>query len=108
MKIAIIVLCILSILIIIGWLGLKIQPKPFPKFSGESSQLENISLPDDLPAPVERFYRQVYGDQIPVIEAQKLTRPASLVWHHKQERPQCWGLFRMWLPGPDSNQRPID
>ena len=59
MKIAIFVLCILAILIFLGWLGLKIQPKPFPTFSTESSQLENTSLPDNLPAPVERFYRRV-------------------------------------------------
>lgn len=78
MKIAIIVLCSLAILIFIGWLGLKIQPKPFPIFSTESSQLEYLSLPDDLPAPVERFYRQVYGDQIPLIESAVISGHASM------------------------------
>jgi hypothetical protein len=32
-----------------------------------------MPLPDGLPAPVERFYRQVYGDDVPRIESAVIT-----------------------------------
>jgi hypothetical protein len=35
-------------------------------------------LPEDLPAPVERFYRTVYGDQVPVIETAVITWRAEI------------------------------
>jgi hypothetical protein len=37
-----------------------------------------VPLPDGLPEPVERFYRQVYGGQIPVIESAVITGKAAL------------------------------
>ncbi len=52
----------------IGWLGIQIRPKPFPRFSQEESPVMTIPLPSGLPDPVERFYSAVYGDEIPVIE----------------------------------------
>ena len=53
---------------LLGWLGLQIQPKTFPPFPLESQPLKTIPLPADLPTPVERFYKTVYGKEIPVIE----------------------------------------
>lgn len=50
------------------WLGLKVRPKPFPPFEEHSQPLITVPLPAGLPAPVERFYRVVYGEEIPVIE----------------------------------------
>jgi hypothetical protein len=40
--------------------------------------LETTPLPEELPAPVERFYRAVYGHQIPVIESAVISGRAQL------------------------------
>ncbi|HSI67679.1 MAG TPA: DUF6544 family protein, partial [Planococcus sp. (in: firmicutes)] len=53
---------------LLGWLGLQIQPQPFSAFPENTPPLETVSLPAGLPAPVERFYRAVYGEEVPVIE----------------------------------------
>ena len=68
MKIPFIISGILSALILIGYLGLQIKPVPFPSYPEQRPQLETVPLPDGLPAPVERFYRTVYGEEIPVAE----------------------------------------
>ena len=68
MKTFLIIAGILVGLIFIGWLGFQINPKPFPAYPEQSPVLDKIPLPDGLPAPVERFYKLVYGDEIPVIE----------------------------------------
>lgn len=54
--------------ILLGWLGLQIQPKSFPAYPDKTPQLKTVPLPAGLPAPVERFYRSVYGEEIPLIE----------------------------------------
>ena len=64
MKIIIWIVCILIALLIVGWSGLKIKPKPFPLYSSRTPAMEFVPLPAGLPAPVERFYRQIFGDQI--------------------------------------------
>jgi len=53
---------------ILGWLGCLIQPQSFPTYPENTPQLNTVPLPTGLPAPVERFYRTVYGEEIPVIE----------------------------------------
>ena len=68
MKTFFIIIGILFALFFIGWLGLQIKPKPFAPYPKQQPELEFIPLPDGLPAPVERFYRITYGDEIPVIE----------------------------------------
>src|SRR5215210_575755 len=60
---------VLTALIFLGWLGLQIKPKPFPAHPEKTPELKTIPLPTGLPAPVERFYKTVYGDEIPVIES---------------------------------------
>ena len=67
MKIFLTIASILIALVLLGWLGLKVKPAAFAPFPQESPALETIPLPAGLPAPVERFYRTVYGEQIPVI-----------------------------------------
>lgn len=57
------------------WLGLKIQPQPFEPFVQANlpgAAVDTVPLPAGLPAPVERFYRLKYGEQVPVIH--------SVVW----------------------------
>ena len=66
-----IVLVIVGIVIVIallGWLGLQIQPQSFPAYPDKTSQLQTVPLPAGLPAPVERFYHTLYGEEIPMIE----------------------------------------
>jgi hypothetical protein len=51
----------------LSWLGLLIQPAAYPPFGVQTPPLEMRPLPAGLPAPVERFYRLTYGDNLPVI-----------------------------------------
>ena len=62
----------------LGWLGLQIKPKPFPAFSGQPAVPETVPLPEGLPAPVNRFYRQIYGEEVPVITSAVISGRASL------------------------------
>jgi hypothetical protein len=68
MKVFLIIACALAVLFFIGWLGLQIRPTPFSPYPEGTPPLKTIPLPDGLPAPVERFYRTIYGEEIPVIE----------------------------------------
>jgi hypothetical protein len=69
MKTLYILLLILAAVIFIGWLGLQFKPAPFPIYEVKTPEFDNIPLPDNLPAPVERYYRAVYGETIPVIDS---------------------------------------
>jgi len=80
------VLLIVVAVILLGWIGLQVKPAPFPMPSLPQSDAKTVPLPSGLPAPVERFYRAAYGDQIPVIETAVLSGRASI-------RP-----FGIWLP----------
>src|SRR4026209_2688874 len=68
MKIMIIILCVVAVAFFLGWLGLQIKPTSFSPFPEKTPPLKTIPPPAGLPAPVERFYKTVYGDEIPVIE----------------------------------------
>lgn len=78
MKILLIVIGVPVALILLGWLGLQIKPKPLPDFPQRGGELETQLLPDGLPAPVERFYRELYGEDVPVIESAVLTGRARM------------------------------
>lgn len=78
MKVIIILVGILAALILLGWLGLQTKPTPFPAFPQQSPKLETIPLPTGLPAPVERFYRQIYGENVPVITSAVITGRALM------------------------------
>ena len=68
----------IAALVLLGWLGLQIQPAPFSPYGARSGEIKTIPLPNDLPAPVEKFYRRVYGEQIPVITSAVLTGRATM------------------------------
>jgi hypothetical protein len=68
MKTLIIILCILVALIFIGWLGFQVKPASFEPYAEKTPKLKAVPLPAGLPAPVERFYKTVFGDNIPVID----------------------------------------
>ena len=78
MKILFILVGIVFALVLLVWLGLRIKPASLPAFPQQSGELETLSLPEDLPAPVERFYRQVYGENVPVIESFVVTGRAKM------------------------------
>jgi hypothetical protein len=69
MKILYIILIILAGLLFIGWLGLQVKPAMFPPYDAQAPEFKTIPLPENLPAPVARYYKAVYGDNIPVIES---------------------------------------
>lgn len=68
MKMFLIVVISLAILSILIWLGLSVMPAPFAPYPDRMPPLETVPLPGGLPVPVERFYKTVYGNRIPVIE----------------------------------------
>lgn len=68
MKLFLSITTLLGILILLGWLGLQIKPRPFAPYPEKTPPLKTVPLPTGLPAPVERFYKTVYGDEIPVIK----------------------------------------
>lgn len=59
----------IAALIALGWIGLRIQPAPFPAVQGPAAPPDTMPIPAGLPAPVERFYRQLYGERVPVIRS---------------------------------------
>lgn len=69
MKPLLLIVSILVLLILIVFLGLKIQPRAFPPFTFATSEINTVPLPDNLPAPVTRFYSTLYGNEIPLINS---------------------------------------
>ena len=78
MKVIIILIGVIIALLLLGWLGLQIKPNPFSSFPQRTPVLKTVPLPEGLPVPVERFYRQVYGENIPVIESAVISGRMSL------------------------------
>lgn len=77
-KVVITLIGLLAVLAGIGWLGLQVQPKPFPAYPEQTLALQTIKLPADLPAPVARYYETIVGDQIPVIESAVISGRGTL------------------------------
>lgn len=50
------------------WVGLRVPPRPYDDTAFQPGAAGHVAVPDDLPAPVDRFYRQLYGDQMPVVD----------------------------------------
>jgi len=69
MKIFLTIVFVVAFLILLGWLGLQVRPRSFSTYEEDTPTLESIPIPTGLPAPVERFYKTVYGDEIPVIQS---------------------------------------
>jgi len=63
---------------VLGWLGLRIRPAPFSAFPQTDGAVETVPLPEGLPAPVERFYRLIYGERVPVIASAVISGRAML------------------------------
>jgi hypothetical protein len=73
---------IIVAVLLLAWLGLSIRPAPFPAFPQASGQAGRVPLPGDLPPPVARFYRQIYGGpdpvEIPVVDSLVVTGRARM------------------------------
>ncbi|MFP4310418.1 MAG: DUF6544 family protein [Nitriliruptoraceae bacterium] len=67
MKPLLIVVGALAGLGVLLWAGLHVPARPYPDTGPVAGEPAAVPLPDGLPAPVERFYRQRYGDQVPVV-----------------------------------------
>lgn len=78
MKVLIAILSVLATLLVVVWVGLQVRPKPRAPYPEQTPALKTIPLPEDLPAPVERFYHTVYGDSIPVITSAVITGRARM------------------------------
>jgi hypothetical protein len=78
MHVAIIVLIVPVGLVLLAWLGLQVKPSPYPPLGEMGSLPETVPLPDGLPAPVERFFRGLYGNEVPVIESAVISGRARL------------------------------
>ena len=66
------------VLVLLGWLGLRIKPAPLPAFPQQTGELRTVPLPKDLPAPVERFYHQLYGENVPIVDSFVVTGRAKM------------------------------
>lgn len=62
----------------LGWVGLSVKPAPFAAVPQPSTVSETVPLPAGLPAPVERYYRQLYGDRIPVFKTVVISGRATM------------------------------
>jgi hypothetical protein len=73
---AIVDLIILLVLLVV--FGFRQQPAPLPPFTATSAPVQTIPLPAGLPAPVERYYRLIHGDGIPVYTSAVLSGRGAL------------------------------
>lgn len=51
----------------LGWIALHVPPAPFPAYRASPAPPDTVPMPTNLPPPVERYYRQLYGERVPVI-----------------------------------------
>lgn len=73
-----IVVAVVALLAGALWVGLRVPAAPFPAYPAGSEASETVPLPGDLPAPVARFYRGLYGDEVPVIDTAVVSGRARL------------------------------
>jgi hypothetical protein len=78
MKVTFVVLGIVAMLFVSVAVGLRIPARPYPAHPLPEPELASVPLPDGLPAPVERFYRTLYGERVPVIPTAVVSGRATL------------------------------
>jgi len=77
---------VIAALLFVGWAGLQVRPAPLTDYpEASASRITTVPLPAGLPAPVDRFYRKVYGDAVPVYTSGVFTgrariRPNTPFW----------------------------
>jgi hypothetical protein len=78
MKIVMIALAVPFLLAVAIGLGLRVPPQPLEPLGADVGPLTTVPLPDDLPAPVARFYRELFGDEVPVVRSAVISGRARL------------------------------
>lgn len=81
-----VVLAVVVVVMAVGWLGLQVQPRPFPDFLESGAAEGETPLPSTLPAPVANYFRTAYGESIPIVHSVVITGRGRI-------RP-----FGLWLP----------
>lgn len=121
LKTVTIILVVIGAIFLFGWLGLQVKPKPFSPYTEKMPELKTIPLSKDLPAPVERFYKTVYGNTVPVIETVVMKgravmspfgfkMPARFVFIHNAGRDYRHYIEATWfgLPVMKVNESYVD
>lgn len=72
-RIVLVVASMVIALVVLGYVGLQVRPRSFAPHPASSAQPSTVSLPSDLPPPVERFFRTAVGDRVPVIDSAVLS-----------------------------------
>jgi len=93
------VIGILITVLAIAWSGLKYPPRSFPPHPEETKSMKLISIPSDLPKPVERHFNEVFDLKAPVADT-------AVVWGNADLRVSgIWApaLFKAYyyMPGRD-------
>ncbi|MDF1522124.1 MAG: hypothetical protein P1P87_04815 [Trueperaceae bacterium] len=78
MKVVWIILLVVLVLVAAVAIGLRWVPRSLPSFVGAEPTLATVPLPAGLPAPVERWYHDLYGDAVPVIDSAVISGRATL------------------------------
>ena len=78
MKIVYVIAGVLIAVIFILWVGFQMRPARFSALPLEAGAVETVPLPEGLPDPVERYYREIYGDEVPVITSAVIGGRAQL------------------------------
>ncbi len=68
-EVVLVLIAAVALVFVIGWIGLQIRFAPFPAFPQQQPKLDTVPIPNGLPSPVERYYRKIYGENIPVIKS---------------------------------------
>jgi len=63
-----ILVLVVIIVFFIGY-GIKHNPQPFRAFPDNPSEKGTFPLPGNLPQPIDHFYREIYGEEIPHIRS---------------------------------------
>lgn len=75
---AVILIVVVMILLFVGRIGLQVKPASFLPYAATSPSIDRVPLPDDLPAPVRRYFQAIIGDQVPVITSAVITGTVDL------------------------------
>jgi hypothetical protein len=78
MKVVLVLVAVVLVLAGLVWIGLRVPPAPFPNFAAQPSTLQTIPLPANLPAPVARFYRALYGARVPIVRSAVISGRATM------------------------------
>ncbi len=77
---------LLAFVVGVGWLGLQVNPAPFPPHPESTREPGTAELPSDLPGPVYRHFQAVLGEGVPRIGT-------AVVWGRGE-----FNLMGLWFP----------